>query len=655
MSYIKITKEKIVAEDLALSTSTVQQSRGVGTGISAAVIPFTEGTNVLAVVNAKETIANSDAKLATKAALNGSSTQTFSVDTDTLPSHAVNRARVDELLLLKASKTYVDSELATKAELAGSSLQQFEVADDTNSMHAVNRQRLDADLAFKANTSDVLDALALKADVLNVLRLDGLSPEFTPTSDNQPATKKYIDDKILETGAADMRKAVYDTDESGIVDTTEGVGIPGTFLGLTPQNKIMRLSQSNVLDCNTLSDFGIFVGTDVANAPTSGFIALEQMSSGIIKGQRCLSFSTLDWYYRTYNGTVWSAWSKTLDESEIVDNLNGGTLYKVLSANQGKVLDDKITALNSSKLDATDAAVSADKLTTARTINGVSFDGSADITVSDSTAVKNTGNETISGVKTFTSSPIVPTPTTDFQVATKKYVDEAININTLPDKPTSVDTDNFVLQEVGGDLKKLSFENLKLSLFNPTLAGTVSFDSTTNNIELTNIVTALGLEIGDVIQISGAEDSKNNSEFTVEVITDDDNIIVNQAHANKGTSKNIATRASDTGVTVKLLAKWYNALIGLGMGWVDVTSSRNPNVNYNPFPNRDILVGTNASVSSTGESARIFQGGYIISSSFLGSTAAITTFTALVKYDNGVYFWAPSGGTMTLARVMELR
>ena len=35
-----------------------------------------------------------------------------------------------------------------------------------------------------------------------------------------------------------------------------------------------------------------------------------------------------------------------------------------------------------------------------------------------------TGNETITGVKTFSSSPIVPAPTTDLQAATKKYVDD---------------------------------------------------------------------------------------------------------------------------------------------------------------------------------------------------------------------------------------
>ena len=36
-----------------------------------------------------------------------------------------------------------------------------------------------------------------------------------------------------------------------------------------------------------------------------------------------------------------------------------------------------------------------------------------------------TGNETIAGVKTYSDSPIVPAPTTDLQVAHKKYVDDA--------------------------------------------------------------------------------------------------------------------------------------------------------------------------------------------------------------------------------------
>jgi len=44
----------------------------------------------------------------------------------------------------------------------------------------------------------------------------------------------------------------------------------------------------------------------------------------------------------------------------------------------------------------------------------------------DPLAVHNTGAETIAGVKTFSSSPIVPTPTTGTQVTNKTYVDTAI-------------------------------------------------------------------------------------------------------------------------------------------------------------------------------------------------------------------------------------
>lgn len=50
-------------------------------------------------------------------------------------------------------------------------------------------------------------------------------------------------------------------------------------------------------------------------------------------------------------------------------------------------------------------------------------DGTLTAKASDSAVVHNTGDETIAGVKTFSSSPIVPTPTTSTQAANKAYVD----------------------------------------------------------------------------------------------------------------------------------------------------------------------------------------------------------------------------------------
>lgn len=43
------------------------------------------------------------------------------------------------------------------------------------------------------------------------------------------------------------------------------------------------------------------------------------------------------------------------------------------------------------------------------------------------------GDQTISGVKTFSASPVVPVPTADGHAATKKYVDDSVNAVTIPD------------------------------------------------------------------------------------------------------------------------------------------------------------------------------------------------------------------------------
>lgn len=53
--------------------------------------------------------------------------------------------------------------------------------------------------------------------------------------------------------------------------------------------------------------------------------------------------------------------------------------------------------------------------------------GSLAAKADDTAVVHDTGNETIAGIKTFSSSPIVPEPTSSAQAATKSYVDNTLS------------------------------------------------------------------------------------------------------------------------------------------------------------------------------------------------------------------------------------
>ncbi len=132
-----------------------------------------------------------------------------------------------------------------------------------------------------------------------------------------------------------------------------------------------------------------------------------------------------------------------------------------------------------------------------------------------------------------------------------------------------------------------------------SIDGTLTATNSNNNLNLTGIGLLDGLEIGDVIQISGSV--SNNSEYTVEVITDDNNIIVNQAHAGGTTTKSLVDETSTSNVTVKLLCKWYNASEDLGRGWVDVTASRSIGVSYPNDTGRGLKVAVESNSVSSGD------------------------------------------------------
>lgn len=116
----------------------------------------------------------------------------------------------------------------------------------------------------------------------------------------------------------------------------------------------------------------------------------------------------------------------------------------------------------------------------------------------------------------------------------------------------------------------------------PHIEGSAAFTRIDNQIVLTGIVPTLALEVGDVIEITGS--ASNNRLHTVESIADDDTIIVNYEHRNGAGSLSVVDET--TNVTIKRIAKWFNAPLGLGQAWVDVIAIRAGNTNYTSPTNR---------------------------------------------------------------------
>lgn len=121
----------------------------------------------------------------------------------------------------------------------------------------------------------------------------------------------------------------------------------------------------------------------------------------------------------------------------------------------------------------------------------------------------------------------------------------------------------------------------------PSMTGSATLNGTTNNtVQLTNIVTTLGLEVGDVIRI---QYSGYNKLHTVEFISNNSLIRVNYEHAGNRGNGSLKLPNTTASVTVTRIAKWYNAPLGLGQAWVELNSYRSIETNYTNTTGRAIV------------------------------------------------------------------
>lgn len=138
-----------------------------------------------------------------------------------------------------------------------------------------------------------------------------------------------------------------------------------------------------------------------------------------------------------------------------VSSVNGDSWVVVLDKNDiglGNVPNTDFTSIISNKVDKVVGMwLSQESYTSSEQSKLSWIEALADVTnatnVSAAGAVMKTWAQTIAGVKTFSSSPIIPEPTTNLQAATKKYVDDSVSNLGIGDMLASVYDPNNIAED----------------------------------------------------------------------------------------------------------------------------------------------------------------------------------------------------------------
>lgn len=163
-------------------------------------------------------------------------------------------------------------------------------------------------------------------------------------------------------------------------------------------------------------------------------------------------------------------------------------------------------------------------------------------------------------------------------------------------------TSKPVVQTVGTSTTDLMSQKAVTDLFGqPTMTGVAVTNGTDNSLTLTNIVTVLGLEKGDVIQISGSVSGLNNKLFSIDGIASVSKVIVNYVHAGNHGNGPLKLVNQNTSITIKRIAKWYNAPLGLGQAWINLTGKRATGFSHGNVTGRPIMVMVSTSGMTAGD------------------------------------------------------